>query len=1400
MNTIYKSKWNESTCTWVACSELVRGKTKNNCIKIAAAIALALTSISSYAADAVPCQHDDNPPPPNVTVSGSDSICKLTTDPHNLISVNDNATIEGETIIATGVRRPVKGDSHTIWLQGSSTLIADDVRTINQRKDIRSSALNIQDNSKAKIQNDLTAINSGSTGDIINISDNSILIVNNNLEIKDSSDKTTNAIKNQDSTIVVDGTINITREEKRISTGNGSIYNQNGEIKAKNIKIDQGTKNFAIQQISSTSGTKPSSINVKEKLEITTGTILGKSAIQLESGSISVGGQTFINTFTNPEDGNEENSAIYIKNGQYQAGGGALITINTEDDDGPRENTAATGIILGSGGTFTNNGEVKVNEGKNTVIATDNLSKTQKAIVNNETNGTIFANLGIDAIRHKSEGGILEIQNEGEITGKISNKKGGDIHITNETNGKLINSTINNEGAGQIILTNKGTGPNTINNIGAGNIEIVNEATLGGLIDNKDTGTINITNNDSLLSAISNTGGKIPDKDNIKITNNGEMNNNHIQNKEGNILIKNNNRIQAMNIINNSGNITLINEEDSLANLYDIINSSSNKLDKITLNNSGNLNARYIINQGAGEIVINNDSKGIIESASLRTEFQNLNNNGKININNNGTLQHVLINNHANLPNPTNIPEIHFINQKTFKNSGIQNRGLALIEATNKGTFKDINISNIGAGRITFTNTGNFENDGFGNDSIYNSSGIIEATNNGTFKEINIRNNNAGEITFTNTETGNFENGNIDNRSGTIKATNNGTFKNINISNDSAGEITFTNTGDFENGTISNNSGIIKATNNNAFKDINIHNDGAGEITFTNTGTGTFTGTTNNINNPSTYNSNGTLELKNLGTWTNTGDSTLTNLTNQGTIKFNEIKPADAGNTSKYHSIQVNGNYTGDTVTHIENINKDNAKSKIQVTTLWNQDDSGATDHIKITGDVTGATWVDGIIYGNINKPEENEVDSQSVIRVNGTIDLGSGFKGSAKVQSSASEAQLKRIEHEDGKTDFVWTLFAETKPDPVKPAPIDPIEPPPIDPIEPAPTEPVKPINPVPPKRVPIYAEPVSGYVQMPTANMELGFTTIGTLHERRSENQTNNINSANNTAFSDTQQQTWGRVVVEHLDKNGKKRLDTGGSQSVLQIGHDFILDNNAKTGARRHIGGYVSYGHNENDFRDQYRAENGYIVDDHYTGKGRTDAVSIGGYGTFYGNNGGYVDLVSQVTYLRNKYNARSNESVHQNGWGAALSAEAGKSFIVYGNNWFVEPQAQLVYQYLSLDDFNDRYRHIDQHNPSALRGRMGMRFGYNGDTTDNLPPSSFYGIANIWHDFVNPKSVDIGRDTLKEEYAKTWGEIGAGIQWSITRQSDFYGDVRYEKNFGSDKRKGFKGTLGYKYTWL
>lgn len=690
----------------------------------------------------------------------------------------------------------------------------------------------------------------------------------------------------------------------------------------------------------------------------------------------------------------------------------------------------------------------------------------------------------------------------------------------------------------------------------------------------------------------------------------------------------------------------------------------------------------------------------------------------------------ITINNSESKKNYTEIKGVILGNNGTFINNGDLkvNENQSTVIATDSRLSANVNV------QATFVNQTNGTTTSDTDTILHKSNGILYINNEGTLSSTNIT---SGSV-LTNKGTGTIVVKNFD--GGTLSG---------NINNENDGTITLNNKG---------NGNVVS----------NIYNRSTGTGTITINNYGSFTGITKNSDS-------GIIKLDNQGTWNNTGNSVLTDLKNTtGIIKFPQISEINAGNEDQYHTISVNGNYTGGGLMYVN--------------TVWNKDGTSYSDRVDIHGDVDGAaTTVRTLngIYGDVTL-KEIPIHSAVVVHVAGKSS-GNDFTGSAPT-ANAGEAQLKKIDTTSG-TDYAWTLTAQNKiPEPTNPGVSGS-------------TDPDKPILPAPPiTEVPIYAEPVSGYVQMPTADMELGFTTIGTLHERRGENQTYNITGSNNTALGDDQQQTWGRVLVKHLNKDGKKRLDTAGNQSVLQIGHDFILDENEKTGTRRHIGGYVAYGHNENDFRDQYHAKNGYIVDDHYTGKGRTDAISVGGYGTFYGNNGGYVDLVGQVTYLRNKYNARSNESVHQNGWGAALSAETGKSFIVYGNNWFVEPQAQLVYQYLSLDDFNDRIRHVDQHDPSALRGRVGMRFGYNGDIRDNLPSSSFYGIANIWHDFVNPKSVDIGRDNLKEEYAKTWGEVGLGIQLPITHQSNFYSDVRYEKNFGNDKRKGFKGTMGYKYTWL
>lgn len=819
------------------------------------------------------------------------------------------------------------------------------------------------------------------------------------------------------------------------------------------------------------------------------------------------------------------------------------------------------------------------------------------------------------------------------------------------------------------------------------------------------------------------------------------------------ITIFANNATGGTSAINNKGgeihaNDIVINQNNSN---YTIQQTSANsgKTSLIDVKNKLNINAGEI-SDGNAAINVENGSISVAgqTTINMKKNFDDVENikSAKPNqdvsaifVSNNGKYKalggaEITIRNSESKKYYTEIKGVILGNNGTFINNG----DLKVNENQSTVIATDSRLS--ATNNTTFVNQTNGTTTSDTDTILHKSNGILNINNEGTLSSTNIT---SGSV-LTNKNTGIIVVRNFD--GGTLSG---------NINNENDGTITLNNNG---------NGNVVS----------NIYNRSTGTITINNYGS--FTGITKNSDS-------GIIKLDNQGTWNNTGNSVLTDLKNTtGIIKFPQISEINAGYEDQYHTITVNGNYTGGGLMYVN--------------TVWNKDGTSYSDRVDIHGDVDGAaTTVRTLngIYGDVTL-KEIPIHSAVVVHVAGKSS-GNDFTGSAPT-TNAGEAQLKKIDTTSG-TDYAWTLTAQNKiPEPTNPGVSGS-----TDPNVSGPAAPDKPILPAPPiTEVPIYAEPVSGYVQMPTADMELGFTTIGTLHERRGENQTYNITGSNNTALGDDQQQTWGRVLVKHLNKDGKKRLDTAGNQSVLQIGHDFILDENEKTGTRRHIGGYVAYGHNENDFRDQYHAKNGYIVDDHYTGKGRTDAVSVGGYGTFYGNNGGYVDLVGQVTYLRNKYNARSNESVHQNGWGAALSAETGKSFIVYGNNWFVEPQAQLVYQYLSLDDFNDRIRHVDQHDPSALRGRVGMRFGYNGDIRDNLPSSSFYGIANIWHDFVNPKSVDIGRDNLKEEYAKTWGEVGLGIQLPITHQSNFYSDVRYEKNFGSDKRKGFKGTMGYKYTWL
>ena len=525
-------------------------------------------------------------------------------------------------------------------------------------------------------------------------------------------------------------------------------------------------------------------------------------------------------------------------------------------------------------------------------------------------------------------------------------------------------------------------------------------------------------------------------------------------------------------------------------------------------------------------------------------------------------------------------------------------------------------------------------------------------------------------------------------------------------------------------------------------------------------------------NSGSTYSSN--LTLKNGGTL-NLSDE---NHPHTSGINYYEVKvfgsKTDDGklvndngvitmaNTSYNDEVEIYGNYEG----------KNGAK--IKMNTLWNApgDANGTnskSDILKILqggssklGNATGVTEIvpvalDGrvnIIEGNIKKLAQ-AVNTVPVVVADKAA--AGTFVGTAQT-TGAGEVQLTSKLNSNGQRVFFWTLNA-------------------LDGTNPYDDGTSK--NYRLGKARTILNSSVAGYINTAKVNMDSGFTSLSTLHERRGENALDVNNKKG---------QAWARIIGQHSKDEGKERFNYETDIYGVQAGYDFNIKNSED--GNRYTGLYFANTAASTDFYDRYRAENGIIASDKYTGKVKTKDFSLGLTTTKYYNNGFYLDLVGQLSFINNKYNSRDGVSAKQRGNALAFSVEGGKNYGL-GSNWTIEPQAQLIYQYLNLKDFNDGVREVHHGNDSALRARLGFRTTYK---------KSFYSIANVWHDFSNTTEANIGSDVVKEKYSATWGEIGLGVQLPITNSAYVYSDIRYERSFTSNpKHKGYRGTVGFKYTF-
>ena len=472
----------------------------------------------------------------------------------------------------------------------------------------------------------------------------------------------------------------------------------------------------------------------------------------------------------------------------------------------------------------------------------------------------------------------------------------------------------------------------------------------------------------------------------------------------------------------------------------------------------------------------------------------------------------------------------------------------------------------------------------------------------------------------------------------------------------------------------------------------------------------------------------------------------------EGTLTSNngEITLANGSYEDK---LTVEGNYTAN-------------NGVLKVNTHWDSNDAnnGKSDLLEITGNAEGTTKVvslkadgtENMIDGTIGSiAADLAKNSTAVVRVQGESNL-KNFTGIAKT-TGAGELQLasKKV---GNTTEYFWTVVSTNKDA--------------------------------------IYTASVPAYTLIPNLNLEVGYETVGTLHQRRGENQ------ALSWEKSQANNQIWGRIIGKHIALDGKKRLNLSADLAGFQFGHDFDISS-SENGGKRLTGGYVGYTHANSKFYDEYRAENGVVIDDKYTGKAKTENLHVGVTHTRYSEDGSYIDFVGQLSWMQNKYNSLDSKAKNH-GLGVALSGEVGRPFVLSkektnnGDSWIIEPQAQLIYQYLGLNSFTDDMRSVHQDKQHNLRSRIGVRFAYN-NLTDHEKVRTLYFTTNVWHNFRNTSASNIGEDNVTEKLAKTWGEVGLGAQFATSSNTHIYADARYEQSLSGTKHQGYKGSIGIKYSW-
>ena len=364
-------------------------------------------------------------------------------------------------------------------------------------------------------------------------------------------------------------------------------------------------------------------------------------------------------------------------------------------------------------------------------------------------------------------------------------------------------------------------------------------------------------------------------------------------------------------------------------------------------------------------------------------------------------------------------------------------------------------------------------------------------------------------------------------------------------------------------------------------------------------------------------------------------------------------------------------------------------------------------------------------------------------------------------------------------------------------------------------------------PSEIPNYRPEVPVNMVVPALADSLGLAMLGTYHDRRGEPSTDpGLSAPAGPAACDDEARRfpraeasadraactgrtygWGRIFGERgaagyggndLASRTARFYRHGpnydSSQAGLQAGLDLLHREHAD-GARDNAGFYFGAGLMQSHVRGVYGGK---------AGSTDVSGYSLGAYWTRTGAFGWYLDAVLQGTWYADiKAKSLFGETLSTAGWGLAASLEGGQP-ISLGGGWALEPQAQLVYQHVSIDSGTDRFGLVAHEDTDLLHGRLGARLTRSWELEDGRHLTAWTR-ANLWHSFggkVNTtfsSLAGLNAVSLPADVGGTWGQLQAGLSGRITDSISAFasGDVRFA--LGSARGHGYGGRVGMRVVW-